>query len=72
LFITLVGSEFSYGNWPKYVNFSAAKLMFAQLTELLNHSMNCGLPPNLAVGEPSVDYSLKGVDISAAAYLSGK
>ncbi|KAI5992013.1 L-Aspartase-like protein [Pisolithus orientalis] len=47
-----------------------AKLMFAQLTELLNHSTNCGLPPNLAVGEPSVDYSLKGADIAAAAYLS--
>ncbi|KAF9244445.1 L-Aspartase-like protein [Melanogaster broomeanus] len=49
---------------------SQAKLMFAQLTDLLNHSMNCGLPPNLAVGEPSVDYSLKGADIAAAAYLS--
>ncbi|EGN97221.1 hypothetical protein SERLA73DRAFT_169632 [Serpula lacrymans var. lacrymans S7.3] len=47
-----------------------AKLMFAQLTDLLNHTMNCGLPPNLAVGEPSVDYSLKGVDVAAAAYLS--
>ncbi|KIO03620.1 hypothetical protein M404DRAFT_145368 [Pisolithus tinctorius Marx 270] len=47
-----------------------AKLMFAQLTELLNHSTNCGLPPNLAVGEPSVDYSLKGADVAAAAYLS--
>ncbi|KDQ13647.1 hypothetical protein BOTBODRAFT_66601 [Botryobasidium botryosum FD-172 SS1] len=47
-----------------------AKLMFAQLTDLLNHSMNCGLPPNLAVGEPSVDYSLKGADVAAASYLS--
>ncbi|EGN93643.1 hypothetical protein SERLA73DRAFT_97584 [Serpula lacrymans var. lacrymans S7.3] len=47
-----------------------AKLMFAQLTDLLNHTMNSGLPPNLAVGEPSVDYSLKGADIAAASYLS--
>jgi phenylalanine ammonia-lyase len=49
-----------------------AKLMFAQLTDILNHTMNCGLPPNLAVGEPSVDYSLKGADIAGAAYLSGQ
>ncbi|KAI5992026.1 L-Aspartase-like protein [Pisolithus orientalis] len=51
-------------------NFMAMALSFAQLTELLNHSTNSGLPPNLAVGEPSVDYSLKGADVAAAAYLS--
>ncbi|KAJ6583771.1 L-Aspartase-like protein [Mycena sp. CBHHK59/15] len=47
-----------------------ARLSFAQLTELLNHDTNRGLPPSLAWGEPSVDYSLKGADIAAAAYLS--
>lgn len=44
--------------------------MFAQFTDLLNPHMNNGLPPSLAIGEPSVDYSLKGCDIAAAAYLA--
>jgi phenylalanine ammonia-lyase len=46
--------------------------MFAQLTDLLNNRMNRGLSPNLSVGEPSIDYSLKGADIAAASHLSGE
>ncbi|KAI6142961.1 L-Aspartase-like protein [Pisolithus tinctorius] len=53
-----------------FMAMAVTSLSFAQLTELLNHSTNSGLPPNLAVGEPSVDYSLKGADVAAAAYLS--
>jgi phenylalanine ammonia-lyase len=32
--------------------------------------MNKGLPPNLAFGEPSTDYGLKGIDTSMASYMS--
>jgi phenylalanine ammonia-lyase len=47
-----------------------AKLTYSQLTELLNIHMNKGAPPDLSVGEPSVDYCMKGSDIAAASYLS--
>ncbi|KAF9520851.1 hypothetical protein BS47DRAFT_1374656 [Hydnum rufescens UP504] len=46
------------------------KLLFAQLTELLNPALNNGLPPSLAASEPSVNYFAKGIDIAAAAYVS--
>lgn len=45
-------------------------IIFAQLTELLNPAFNRGLPPSLAATDPSVNYFGKGVDISAAAYVS--
>ncbi|KAJ3919417.1 L-Aspartase-like protein [Lentinula edodes] len=47
-----------------------AKLTYSQLTELLNNHMNKGLPPNLSVNEPSVDYCMKVADVAAASYLS--
>lgn len=46
------------------------KMVFAQSTELLNVHLNHGLPPNLAADEPSLSYTLKGVDINMAAYMS--
>lgn len=46
------------------------KLIFAQSTELLDCHLNHGLPPNLAADEPSLSYTLKGVDINMAAYMS--
>ncbi|KAF7321585.1 Phenylalanine ammonia-lyase [Mycena kentingensis (nom. inval.)] len=46
------------------------KLLFAQCTELLNPSMNRGLPPSLAATDPSLNYHAKGIDIAAAAYVS--
>ena len=45
------------------------KLLFAQCTELINPSMNRGLPPNLAASDPSHNYFAKGVDIHTAAYV---
>jgi phenylalanine ammonia-lyase len=46
------------------------KLLFSQCTEMLNHHMNAGLPPNLAADDPSVSFCCKGLDISIAAYQS--
>ncbi|KAI0692100.1 phenylalanine ammonia-lyase [Cytidiella melzeri] len=45
------------------------KLMFAQCTELVNPTMNRGLPPNLAATDPSHNYFAKGIDIHTAAYV---
>ena len=46
------------------------KLLFAQSSELINPTLNNGLPPNLAADEPSLSYTLKGVDIGMASYMS--
>ena len=46
------------------------KLLFSQCTELLNPTMNRGLPPSLAATDPSLNYHAKGIDIATAAYVS--
>lgn len=46
------------------------KLIFAQSSELLDNRQNNGLPPNLAADEPSLSFTMKGVDINMAAYMS--
>lgn len=46
------------------------KLLFSYSSELINPDMNKGLPPNLAADDPSLSFTMKGVDISMAAYLS--
>ncbi|CZR66733.1 related to phenylalanine ammonia-lyase [Phialocephala subalpina] len=46
------------------------KMLFAQSAELLNNQLAYNLPPNLAADEPSLSYTLKGVDINMAAYYS--
>lgn len=46
------------------------KLLFSQSTELLNPTMNRGLPPNLAGTDPSVNYHCKGLDIATASYVA--
>ncbi|RDA95416.1 hypothetical protein CP533_5385 [Ophiocordyceps camponoti-saundersi (nom. inval.)] len=46
------------------------RLMFAQYSELLDGSANKHLPPNLAVDEPSTSFTMKGAEISMAAYMS--
>ncbi|RDA84287.1 hypothetical protein CP532_3348 [Ophiocordyceps camponoti-leonardi (nom. inval.)] len=46
------------------------RLMFAQYSELLDSSANKHLPPNLAVDEPSTSFTMKGAEISMAAYMS--
>ncbi|KAI9806588.1 MAG: hypothetical protein M1825_006045 [Sarcosagium campestre] len=46
------------------------RMLFSQCTEVLNPMLNNGLPPSLAADEPSLSYTLKGLDISMAAYQS--
>lgn len=46
------------------------KIIFAQSSELLDNKLTHNLPPNLAADEPSLSYTMKGVDISMAAYYS--
>lgn len=46
------------------------KILFAQCAELIDPSMNRGLPPNLSATDPSLDYHAKGVDIATAAYVA--
>ncbi|ERF71075.1 hypothetical protein EPUS_09199 [Endocarpon pusillum Z07020] len=46
------------------------KMLFAQCSELINPTLNNGLPPNLAIDDPSLSFTMKGVDIGMASYMS--
>ncbi|KAF5598055.1 phenylalanine ammonia-lyase [Fusarium pseudocircinatum] len=46
------------------------KLLFSLSSEFINPAMNRGLPPNLVADDPSLSFTMKGIDISMAAYLS--
>ncbi|KAL1858363.1 hypothetical protein Plec18170_002561 [Paecilomyces lecythidis] len=46
------------------------KLLFSYSSELINPDLNKGLPANLAADDPSLSFTMKGVDINMAAYLS--
>ena len=46
------------------------KMLFAQCTEVIHPMFNNGLPPNLAADEPSLSFTMKGVDIGMASYMS--
>ena len=46
------------------------RMIFAQSSEIIDSSMNNGLPPNLAADNPSLSFTAKGIDINMAAYMS--
>ncbi|KAF7113954.1 hypothetical protein CNMCM5793_006137 [Aspergillus hiratsukae] len=46
------------------------KLLFSYSSELINPDLNKGLPANLAADDPSLSFTMKGVDINMAAYMS--
>ena len=46
------------------------KMIFSQCSELLNPSLSNGLPPNLAMDDPSISFAFKGIDINMASYAS--
>ncbi|KAL4777165.1 L-Aspartase-like protein [Aspergillus nidulans var. acristatus] len=46
------------------------KLLYTQCSETIDPSLNNGLPANLAADDPSLSFTMKGVDISMASYMS--
>ncbi|KAL9077909.1 MAG: hypothetical protein Q9157_003176 [Trypethelium eluteriae] len=46
------------------------RMLFHQLTEMMNPPTSNGLPPNLTADEPSCDFLMKGMDVAAASYTS--
>ncbi|PYH96923.1 phenylalanine ammonia-lyase, partial [Aspergillus ellipticus CBS 707.79] len=46
------------------------KIIFAQATELVDPNYNNGLPTNLVADDASLSFTMKGVDISMAAYMA--
>lgn len=50
---------------------SMGKLIYAQCTELLKYNLTRnGLPPNLSADDPSLSFTLKGLDVNMAAYMA--
>ncbi len=46
------------------------KMLFTQCTELINPTLSNGLPANLCADDPSLSFTMKGVDVNMAAYMS--
>jgi phenylalanine ammonia-lyase len=46
------------------------RMLFQQLTEVMNPPTSNGLPPSLTAEEPSSDFMMKGMDVAAASYQS--
>jgi phenylalanine ammonia-lyase len=46
------------------------RMIFSQCTELINPSTNNGLDTNLVFGDPDTSYTMKGIDVNMAAYMS--
>ncbi|EED19143.1 phenylalanine ammonia-lyase [Talaromyces stipitatus ATCC 10500] len=46
------------------------KILFAQSSEMIDPHLSGGLPTNLAADDPSLSFTMKGVDINMAAYMA--
>ncbi|ROT34873.1 phenylalanine ammonia-lyase, partial [Sodiomyces alkalinus F11] len=46
------------------------RMLFAQCTELIDPALNNGLDANLVFGDPHDSYTMKGLDVNMAAYMS--
>ncbi|KAH8816718.1 phenylalanine ammonia-lyase [Xylogone sp. PMI_703] len=46
------------------------RLLLAQLTEMVDPTLSGGLPASLAADDPSLSFTMKGVEISMAAYMA--
>ncbi|PYI08490.1 putative phenylalanine ammonia-lyase [Aspergillus sclerotiicarbonarius CBS 121057] len=46
------------------------KILLGQCNELTNPSLSGGLPPNLCADDPSISFTIKGLDIHMTAYYS--
>jgi phenylalanine ammonia-lyase len=83
--ITLVdansGKVFSGGNFQASSVTSAmdktrlaiqalGRILFAQLSEIVDPNLNNGLPTNLAADNPNLSFHCKGVNIAMASYLA--
>lgn len=75
------GSVFSGGNFQAVSITSAmektrmclqmlGRLIFSQATEMIDPDLNNGLPTNLVADDPSLSFTMKGVDISMASYMA--
>ncbi|PYH90971.1 phenylalanine ammonia-lyase [Aspergillus ellipticus CBS 707.79] len=46
------------------------RMLFAQSTEMIDPNLSGGLPANLAADDPSLSFTMKGVDVNMAAYMA--
>ena len=46
------------------------KLLISYSSELTNPDLNKGLPENLGADDPSLSFTMKGVDANITAYMS--
>ncbi|PYH95245.1 phenylalanine ammonia-lyase [Aspergillus ellipticus CBS 707.79] len=46
------------------------RILLGQCNELISPSMSAGLPPNLCADDPSLSFTVKGLDVNMTAYYS--
>ncbi|OTB05994.1 hypothetical protein M426DRAFT_21420 [Hypoxylon sp. CI-4A] len=46
------------------------RMLFSQLTEMIDPTLSGGLPANLAADDPSLSFTFKGVEINMASYMA--
>ncbi|KAI1107951.1 phenylalanine ammonia-lyase [Jackrogersella minutella] len=46
------------------------RMLFSQLTEMVDPTLSGGLPANLAADDPSLSFTFKGVEINMASYMA--